>query len=69
MGIQDGVDDLVMKLAEGKTLLDRLQGGPVPFKKLLPIATAMAGALDEARALREAGPVRITEEAKTTARR
>jgi serine/threonine-protein kinase len=41
-------DALVMELAEGPTLADRLRSGPIPLHEALPIAGQIAGALEYA---------------------
>lgn len=49
-GLEDseGVRALVMELAEGPTLADRLAEGPLPVEEALPIARQMAEALEYA---------------------
>jgi eukaryotic-like serine/threonine-protein kinase len=44
----DGVKALVMELAEGPTLADRLTQGPIPLDEALPIAQQIAEALEAA---------------------
>src|SRR6516162_8473510 len=49
-GIEDSgsTDALVMELAEGPTLADRLTSGPIPVAEALPIARQIADALEYA---------------------
>jgi Tol biopolymer transport system component len=49
-GVEDSgsADALVMELAEGPTLADRIVSGPVPVAEALPIARQMADALEYA---------------------
>jgi serine/threonine-protein kinase len=44
----DGVRFLVMQLAEGRTLHERLDAGPIPLSEALPIAVQIARALESA---------------------
>ncbi|MGB7491168.1 MAG: protein kinase [Thermoanaerobaculia bacterium] len=44
----DGVHFLVMELAPGETLADRLHRGPIPFDDAVPIALQIAEALESA---------------------
>ncbi len=44
----DGVHFLVMELAEGQTLAERLEAGPIPTEKALPIALQIAEAMESA---------------------
>jgi serine/threonine-protein kinase len=44
----DGTHALVMELAEGPTLADRIKGGRIPIDEALPIARQMADALEYA---------------------
>jgi Tol biopolymer transport system component len=44
----ESTDALVMELAEGPTLADRLTSGPIPVAEALPIARQMADALEYA---------------------
>ncbi|MGB5815092.1 MAG: serine/threonine-protein kinase, partial [Thermoanaerobaculia bacterium] len=44
----NGVHFLVMELAEGEDLRERLERGPVPMAEALPIALQIAQALEEA---------------------
>jgi serine/threonine protein kinase len=44
----ESTDALVMELAEGPTLADRLRSGPIPLHEALPIAGQIAGALEYA---------------------
>ena len=44
----DGTHFLVMELAEGETLAERLAGGPIPVDEALPIALQIAEALEAA---------------------
>ena len=46
----DGVRALVMELADGDDLADRLARGPLPLDEALPIATRIAEALEAAHA-------------------
>ena len=46
----NGVRFLVMQLAEGETLADRLAAGPIPLEETLPIALAITEALEAAHA-------------------
>src|SRR3954468_16937793 len=48
IGHQDGVDFLVMEFVEGKTLRDLLHGGPLPIRKIIPIAAQIADGLAKA---------------------
>src|SRR5262250_1851666 len=48
VGSQDGTDFLVMEHLEGETLADRMHRGALPLTEALPIATAIADALDKA---------------------
>src|SRR5215470_4359796 len=48
VGSQDGTDFLVMEHLEGETLADRLHQGALPLTEALPIAIAVADALDKA---------------------
>ena len=48
VGLQDGIDFLVMEYLEGETLADRLERGAIPIEELLKIATQIAGALESA---------------------
>jgi eukaryotic-like serine/threonine-protein kinase len=48
VGSQDGTDFLVMEHLEGETLADRLRRGALPLAESLPIAIAVADALDKA---------------------
>src|SRR5260370_2031057 len=41
----DGIHALVMELVDGETLVDRMAGGPVPLRDVLPIARQIADAL------------------------
>jgi eukaryotic-like serine/threonine-protein kinase len=50
-------DALVMELAEGPTLADRLRSGPIPLHEALPIARQIADALEYAH---ERAVVQIT---------
>jgi serine/threonine protein kinase/Tol biopolymer transport system component len=45
---EDGILALVLELAEGPTLADRLAKGPLPVREALSIATQIADALDAA---------------------
>ena len=49
-GLEDveGVPALVLEFVEGETLADRLHGGPIPVREVLPIARQIADALDGA---------------------
>jgi serine/threonine protein kinase len=49
-GVEDSgsTDALVMELAEGPTLADRLASGPIPIAEALPIARQIADALEYA---------------------
>src|SRR5215472_3081697 len=49
-GVEDSscADALVMELAEGPTLADRLASGPIPVAEALPIARQIADALEYA---------------------
>src|SRR5215469_8480368 len=49
-GLEDcgSIDALVMELAEGPTLADRLSAGPIPIAEALPIARQIADALEYA---------------------
>src|SRR5262249_37365557 len=53
-GSSDGLSYLAMEKVEGETLRKLVAGGPVPIKKLLPIATQIADGLARAH---EAGIV------------
>ena len=44
----DGTRALVMELAEGPTLADRIRQGPIPIDEALPIARQIADALEYA---------------------
>jgi serine/threonine-protein kinase len=44
----DGTHALVMELAEGPTLAERIRQGPIPIDEVLPIARQMADALEYA---------------------
>lgn len=46
----DGVRFLVMQLAEGATLADRITAGPIPLEEALPIALSITEALEAAHA-------------------
>jgi len=46
----NGVRFLVMQLAEGQTLADRLAAGPIPLEEALPIALAITEGLEAAHA-------------------
>src|ERR1700693_2691074 len=48
VGLQDGIDYLVMEYLEGPTLAERLRKGPLPLKTALAYAIEIAGALDQA---------------------
>ncbi len=48
VGQYDGTDFLVMELLEGQTLAERLKRGALPLRELLPVAAAIADALDAA---------------------
>ena len=48
LGHHDGVDFLVMEFIDGKTLAERLTGGPIPTDGLLRLAVQIADALDKA---------------------
>jgi predicted ATPase len=54
IGHQDGIDFLVMEFVEGKTLRDLLHSGPLPIRKIIPIAAQIADGLAKAH---EAGIV------------
>jgi TolB-like protein/Tfp pilus assembly protein PilF len=45
---QDGVDFLVLEYVPGKTLADRLMGGPLTEKEIVPLGMQIAAALEEA---------------------
>jgi Tol biopolymer transport system component len=47
IGHQDGIDYLVLEYLEGKSLLDRLEKGPLPLDQALRYATEIADALDK----------------------
>src|SRR5579884_4323784 len=51
VGSQDGVEFMVMELAEGETLAERLKRGPLPFDELIRMATEIADALAKAHRL------------------
>jgi len=44
----DGIRALVLELVEGDTLADRVAGGPLPLREVLPIARQIAEALEAA---------------------
>ncbi len=48
IGLEDGVDYLVMEYLEGETLADRLRRGPVPPEQFPRIAIEITDALDRA---------------------
>src|SRR4051812_2526557 len=48
IGRQDGVDFLVMEFVEGKTLREMLSEGPLPIRKIIPIAAQIAEGLAKA---------------------
>ena len=48
VGVQDGVDYLVMEFLEGETLADVLRRGPLPPAQVLRFGADIAGALSEA---------------------
>jgi len=48
VGDYNGTVFLVMELVEGETLADRLETGPIPLDRALPIAVQVAEALDAA---------------------
>jgi serine/threonine protein kinase/Tfp pilus assembly protein PilF len=47
-GSQDGVDFLVMEYVAGKTLAEKLTGGPLPEKELVSLAVQIVEAVEEA---------------------
>jgi serine/threonine protein kinase/tetratricopeptide (TPR) repeat protein len=47
-GSQEGMDFLVMEYVPGKTLADRLTGGPLPEKEVVALGIQIAAALEEA---------------------
>ncbi len=48
IGIQDGIDFLVMEYLDGETLAQRLEKGALPLDQALQIAIEIADALDKA---------------------
>ncbi len=48
IGVEDGLNYLVMEYIEGETLSARIARGPLPMDELLPIASQVADALDKA---------------------
>jgi eukaryotic-like serine/threonine-protein kinase len=48
VGLQDGVDFLVMEYLEGQTLADRLEKGALPVEQVLKIGVEIAEALEKA---------------------
>ncbi len=50
VGQADGISFIAMELVEGKTLRELVGAGPVPIKKLLPLAAQMADGLARAHA-------------------
>jgi serine/threonine protein kinase len=48
VGLQDGVDYLVMECVEGETLAKRLEKGPLPLDRVLKYGAQVADALDRA---------------------
>ena len=48
IGVQDGVDYLVMEYIDGQTLQKRLAGGPLPLTRALEYAIQIVDALDKA---------------------
>ena len=48
VGLQDGVNFLVMEYLEGQTLADRLAKGPLPLEQTLRIASEIAVAIEKA---------------------
>ena len=48
VGRQDSVNFLVMEYLEGESLAQRISRGPIPLEEALPIAIAIADALDKA---------------------
>src|SRR5262249_24944661 len=48
VGIQDGIDYLVMEFLEGETLAERLKKGPLPMDQVLRFGMQIAEALDSA---------------------
>src|ERR1700687_1138971 len=48
VGIQDGIEYLVMELLEGETLSERLARGPLPLEQTLRFGMEIADALDKA---------------------
>ena len=48
VGLQDGVDFLVMEYLEGQTLADRLEKGALPLEQVLKIGVEIAEALEKA---------------------
>ncbi|MCH9031668.1 MAG: serine/threonine-protein kinase, partial [candidate division Zixibacteria bacterium] len=48
IGVEDGIDYLVMEFIEGETLATRLEKGPLPAEELLRVAMQIADALDKA---------------------
>jgi eukaryotic-like serine/threonine-protein kinase len=50
VGSDDGTSFIAMELVEGRTLRELLNGGPLPLKKLLPLAAQVADGLARAHA-------------------
>ena len=48
VGIQDGLDYLVMEFLEGESLAQRLTRGPIPIEQVIRIGSEVASALDAA---------------------
>jgi len=48
IGIQDGIDFLVMEYLEGQTLAERLRKGAMSFERVLKVAMEIGDALDKA---------------------